>query len=572
MKKRAYLEGAVPYPRDMVEEYTTKGWWLNQTYGDMLDRTVELHGDRMAVIDERTSLTFRQLKERVDRLAIALVQLGMKKYDRMLFQLPNRHEYIIAFFAAHRIGVIPTLAVARQEYQEISHFFRLADPVGWLIPARDGKRDFRELIDRIRREARNLKVLIMVEDGHATPAGAFSFRGLIESVTLADYPSDYLAHFRPDPNDVAVIFTTGGTTGVPKGVPRTHNSFLASVRTSTREVLPGDVRALVTPIGHTMANQGTIGGAMMHGATVVLLPTPRAKEMLEAIEKYRITDIDLVPTQLEDLLNSPDLSHHDLSSLKRLITVGAALRPETADRAREFMARIGGEFGGGGFGSTEGPSAGRREKDGQPIPRGAVGLPGCEGDHWKVIDEGENELPPGTEGELVAKGPCVFMGYYRSDAENKTIFTHDGYYKMGDLGTIDEHGYITITGRKKDIIQRGGEGIIPKQIEDLLHQLPEVERSAVVAMPDPRLGEKACAYVVLKTGAVLTFDGMVQALKERGAGVLSLPERLEIVDDLPKTGLGKIDKKALVQAITEKLKSEGTLEKNKIKRERSRTS
>ncbi len=130
---------------------------------------------------------------------------------------------------------------------------------------------------------------------------------------------------------------------------------------------------------------------------------------------------------------------------------------------------------------------------------------------------------------------------------------------MGDLGTIDENGYIAITGRQKDIIQRGGEGIIPKQIEDLLHQLPQVERSAVVAMPDPRLGEKACAYVVLKTGATLTFDGMVQSLKERGAGVLLLPERLEIVDDLPKTEVGKIDKKALVRAITEKLKGEGAL-------------
>jgi non-ribosomal peptide synthetase component E (peptide arylation enzyme) len=561
MKEKAYLEGAVPYSQEVVEEYAAKGWWLNETYGDMLDHTVELHGDRIAVIDERTSLTYRELKGRVDRLAIAFVRLGVKKYDRMLFQLPNRHEYIVAFFAAHRIGAIPTLTVARQEYQEISHFFRLVDPVGWLVPAREGKRDFRELIGKIRKETESLEYLIMVNDGEALPDGAFSFSDLVESVAPADYPSDYLARLRPDPNDVAVIFTTGGTTGVPKGVPRTHNSFLASIRTSTREVLPGDVRALVTPIGHTMANQGTIGGAMMHGATVVLLPTPRATEMIKAIEKYRITDIDLVPTQLEDLLNSPDLPHHDLTSLKRLITVGAALRPETAERAREFMAKIGGEFGGGGFGSTEGPSAGRSRtaKDGPPIPRGAVGLPGCEGDHWKVIDENEHELPSGTEGELVAKGPCVFMGYFRSEAENKTIFTADGYYKMGDLGTIDEHGYIAITGRKKDIIQRGGEGIIPKQIEDLLHQLPQVERSAVVAMPDPRLGEKACAYVVLKAGATLTFDGMVQSLKERGAGVLLLPERLEIVDDLPKTEVGKIDKKALVRVITEKLKGEGAL-------------
>ncbi len=557
MKREDYLEGAVPYSEEVIKEYRAKGWWLDKTYGDILDRSVECYPDKPAVIDEKVSLTYRRLKEQVDRLAIALVNLGVKKYDRMLFQLPNRHEYVIAFFAAHRIGAVPVLTVARQEYQEISHFFRIAGPVAWIVPARDGKREFKGLIERIRPEAKSLKYLIMPGDGEPLPEGAFSFESLIEKVSRDDYGPDYLAQFRPDPNDVAVIFTTGGTTGLPKGVPRTHNSFLTSVRTANESVLPSYVRGLVTPIGHTMANQGTIGGAIMHGAAVALISSPRTKEMCEAIERYRITDIDLVPTQLEDLLSYPDLGHCDLSSLIKVRTVGAALRPETADRARRFMEKNGGEFLGGGFGSTEGPAAGRAPEDGSPIPRGAVGRPGFEGDHWKVIDDEERELPTGTEGELVAKGPCVFTGYYRSEAENKTIFTRDGYYKMGDLGKIDEKGNIFITGRKKDIIQRGGEGIIPKQIEDLLEHLPAVEKAAVVGMPDPRLGERACAYVVLKKGAALTFDEMVASLKEKGAGVLLLPERMEIVHDLPKTTVGKIDKKALVREITEKLKSEG---------------
>ena len=192
-------------------------------------------------------------------------------------------------------------------------------------------------------------------------------------------------------------------------------------------------------------------------------------------------------------------------------------------------------------------------------PRGSVGVPKCEGDHWKAIDDEERELPLGTEGELVARGPCVFTGYYRSEAENRSVFTKDGYYKMGDLGKIDEKGNIFITGRKKDIIQRGGEGIIPKQIEDLLEQLPAIEKAAVVGMPDPRLGEKACAYVVLKPGSSLSFEEMIASLKGKGAGVLLLPERMEIVPDLPKTTVGKIDKKTLVEEITEKLKREGVL-------------
>ena len=192
---------------------------------------------------------------------------------------------------------------------------------------------------------------------------------------------------------------------------------------------------------------------------------------------------------------------------------------------------------------------------GLPPPRGSVGVPKCEGDHWKAIDDEEQALPPGVEGELAAKGPCVFTGYYKSEAENHDIFTHDGYYKMGDLGKVDGQGNIFITGRKKDIIQRGGEGIMPKQIEDLLHQLPSVQQAAVVAMPDARLGEKACAYVVLKPGSSLSFDEMVRALRELGASVLLLPERLEIVDALPKSSIGKADKAALRKDIAAKLRS-----------------
>ncbi len=557
MTKRTYLQGAVPYDEEAIRKYASRGWWLNQTYGDILDATTARFPNNVALIDDRVHLTYAELKAKVDRLAIALLGLGIKKYDRILFQLPNRHEFVVAFYAAQRIGAIPVITVVRQEYQEVSHFFRLTEPMAWIVPARDGKREFAGLIERIRSESVSLKHVIM-PDGEGMVDGAFSVHELIAGVDLDKYPADYLVQFRPDPNDVAMILTTGGTTGLPKGVPRTHNSFLACVRLSNLAVAPGDIRALVTPIGHTMAHQGSIGGAIMYGAGVVML-TPKVKDMLEAIQKYRITDIDFVPTLLEDFLNYPQLAQYDLSSLKMLRTVGAALRPETAERARKFLEKLGAQFGGGGFGSTEGPSAGKPAGGGSEIPRGAVGKPGCEGDHWKVLDDGGRELPANSEGELAAKGPCVFTGYYRSEEENQTIFTKDGYYRMGDLGKIDEEGNIYITGRKKDIIQRGGEGIIPAQIENLLLQLPAVQRAAVVGMPDTRLGEKACAFVVLKPGATLGFEEMVRSLREKGASVLLLPERLEIVADLPRTPVGKVDKKALVQGITQKLTAEGAL-------------
>ena len=370
-------------------------------------------------------------------------------------------------------------------------------------------------------------------------------------------PGTISFRFRPDPNDVALILLTGGTTGMPKGVPRTHNSYLTNIRYTNIGTRPEDVRALATPIGHSMAHQGPVGGSIFYGATLCLIGTPRAGAILEAVQRHRITMLSLVPTQLEDMVNLPDLNQFDLASLRKVRTAGAALNPETARKAERLFESMGADFGGGGFGSSEGPCATHYEGEPPEVFRMSIGRPMCEGDRWKVIDERERELPANREGELAARGPCVFTGYYRSEAENREIFTRDGYYKMGDLGRMDEKGHIYITGRKKDIIQRGGEGIIPSEIESLLLLHPGIDCAAVVAMPDLRLGEKACAYVTLKAGAMLGFEEMVHFLKSKGASVFQLPERLVVVDTLPRTEIGKIDKQALRKDIRGRLEREG---------------
>ena len=551
-----YLEGATPYPAEVIREYVAGGWWRNLTYGDLLDRATDRSPDRLAVIDEWGSLTYAGLKEKVDRFAFALIEMGIKKYDRILIQLPNRLEFLIVYYAAHRIGAVPVLAVSRHEYSEISHFVKLFQPKVWVVARSEGSREFLPLVEKIRLEAEGLTHVIMPEPAWELPAEVLSMQGIIDAAKLSKYPADFLAQFRPDPNDVAVLFPTGGTTGIPKGVPRTHNSFLTNVRYTNEDTLPDDVAGLPTPIGHTMAHQGAVGKAIMFGITLVLIAIPRAPAILQAIERHRITWIALVPTQLEDILNEPSLERYDLSSLQSVQTTGAALRPETAKRGHEFFGRLGAQFFGSAFGSTEGPCAKHVPGESPEVFRTSIGRPMCAGDRWKAIDDDERELPPNTEGELCAKGPCVFTGYYKSDSENRAVFTRDGYYKMGDVGKIDEQAHIFITGRKKDIIQRGGEGIIPAEIENLLCQHPGVEQAAVVGMPDPRLGERACAYVVLKLGERLRFDEMAAFLKSLGAGVLLLPERLELVNMLPMTPAEKVDKKALRADIAMKLKKE----------------
>jgi non-ribosomal peptide synthetase component E (peptide arylation enzyme) len=558
-REEGYLEGAVPYPPDVIRKYTERGWWLNMTFGDVLDRSSGRYPEKIAVIDERIRLTYAQLKERVDRFALALLKLGVGKYDRMLIQLPNRYEFLVAFYGMQRIGAVPVLAVPRHGAREISHFLQVMQPMGWILPLRDGNREFEPLIERVKPGSHGVELLIMVGEDPDVPPDLLSMEALVNQGDLGKPSHDYLARFRPDPNDVALILLTGGTTGMPKGVPRTHNGYLANIRYTNEDTRPEDVRGLATPIGHSMAHQGPVGGSVYFGATLCLIALPRSEPILKAIEKNRITMISLVPTQLEDILNDPRRDSYDLSSLRKVRTAGAALRPETTRRAQEFFGKCGADFVGGGFGSSEGPCATHRPGEPPDVFLHSIGRPMCEGDHWKVIDEQERQLPPDTEGELVARGPCVFTGYYRSETENREIFTQDGYYKMGDLGRIDREGHIFITGRRKDIIQRGGEGIIPHEIEALLYLHPSVASAAVVAMPDPRLGEKACAYVTLEAGATLSFDHMVDFLKAQGAGVLQIPERLEIVENLPKTTVGKIDKKTLREDIAARLRKEGAL-------------
>ena len=555
-KKQEYLEGATPYPADVIREYTEKGWWLNLTFGDVLDRSADREGGRTAVIDSRIRMTYAELREKVDRFALALRGIGVRKYDRFILQLPNRSEFVVAFYALQRIGAVPVLAIPRHSYREITHFFKLTDAVGWILPLREGNLEFRSLIESVRPQAPSLRHLILVDDGESLPADAFSMESLAAKADPSEHPKDYLSRFRPDPNDVALILLTGGTTGMPKGVPRTHNSYLTNIRYTNIDTRPEDVRALATPIGHSMAHQGPVGGSLFFGATLCLIASPKAKAIVEAVQHHKVTKLGLVPTQLEDILNLPDLERYDLHSLRFVGTAGAALNPETVRRAKSFFEGIGADFKGGAFGSSEGPCATHYEGEPEEVFRRSIGRPICEGDRWKAIDDKEQELPPETEGELVAKGPCVFTGYYRSEAENREIFTRDGYYKMGDLGKIDKDGHIFITGRKKDIIQRGGEGIIPSEIENLLRLHPSVEAAAVVGMPDPRLGERACAYVVLKPGKALGFEEMMDFLKSQGAGVLLFPERLETVRQLPKTAVGKIDKKVLRANIEEKLREE----------------
>jgi len=554
----SYLEGFEPYSERVIKEYTENGAWLYVTYGDLLDRAAAQHPDRIAVIDERHRVTYKSLKEKVVRFAIALLDLGITSHDRIILQLPNRYEFVVAFYAMQKIGAVPLLAVPRHSSQEIASFAAITKPAGWIIPAKDGKVEFGPLIGAVLSRTGGLRHIIMPQDDSPLPANAISMEAMIESVNLERYSSSYLAPFRPDPNDVAVLIPTGGTTGLPKMVPRTHNSLVVTNRyISARHHTSGAILLQATPVGHAMAMQGAVNCAMFTGSTLVLQAIPRPTEILETIQRERVTSAFMVPTQLEGIVNHPDLEKYDLHSLEVVGTAGAGLPVDVAQKAISYFGRFNCKFSGNGLGASEGLLALGHLDDPLELKMKTVGRNVTPGSHYKVVDQEERELPFHTEGELVAKGPEVFTGYYRgTEEERREVFTHDGYYRTGDLAKIDDSGYITITGRRKDVIIRGGETLVPSEMENLIRRHPDVERAAVVGMPDPQMGERACAFVVSKPGRILAFEEMIRFLKSQGAGVLLLPERLEIVEHLPETGVGKVDKKALRGEIEERLRKE----------------
>lgn len=188
MSSQAYLEGANPYPPEAIKKYTEKGWWLNLTYGDVLDRSVGRDPNQIAVIDHHVRLTYAQLREQIDRFAIGLLKLGIKKNDRLLIQLPNRYEFLVAYFGLHRIGAVPMLGISRYDYREVIHFFQVMEPVGWIVAMKEGEREFLPLITRIRAEAKSLRHLIIIDDGESAQPGSLSMADLIGDVDLADYP------------------------------------------------------------------------------------------------------------------------------------------------------------------------------------------------------------------------------------------------------------------------------------------------------------------------------------------------------------------------------------------------
>jgi 2,3-dihydroxybenzoate-AMP ligase/mycobactin salicyl-AMP ligase len=446
------------------------------------------------------------------------------------------------------------MLIDRYRQLEIDQLAKLTGANGWIVSLRHGKVDYLPIIRDVLRANPSIKRVITVR-GEVDEPGFWSYERLIAETELDRADRVRLAQRSPDPMQVAHMGPTGGTTGAPKIVPRTHNGLGCAVEYCSKswEQHCEDVNLIVGSIGHDLSfTKGFLGSVITLG-TLVMLDTTDTRVICETIERERVTSVIWVPTLAQRLLQLEDIDRYDLSSLKKMHTAGGASHPGLV---REVFGRLNARFC-NGYGGTEGMTTITRAVDDVATVCSTVGRPTCPGDIYKVIDLQGSELPPDTPGELLVKGPSVFSGYYRNPEENAKVFDKDGFFRTGDVATISPKGYVTITGRIKEMINRGGESISATVIEGLIDRHPDVVSVAVIAMPDPLMGERVCAYVQERTGAQLDFDAVVCFLREQNASVLQLPERIEFVEAMPYTAAQKLDKNALRADIAKKLEAEG---------------
>jgi len=555
------IAGANPFPLEMIELYTARKWWSGIPLGLMLDRTCDLYPDKEALVAGGRRLPYRELQEWTDRAAVVFLELGVQRQDRVLLQLPNWPEFVYAYYGLLKIGAVPVFCIPRFSLRELDHYREITEAKVWLAPRRFEKIDYAPLVKAFQARPGFLQHLLLIPSpGESLPPETLSFTERLEQTDLSR--REELAARGPDPNDTCHLMPTGGTTDLPKLVPRTHNDFYCNVeyRAKAWQRSPRDITLIATPLTHNMAVEVSLNPTFLTGGKVVLLDSTGPREILEAIERERVTTSILVVAQLHRLVEDPDLKGYDLSSLQVIAGAGSSV---PADLVQRVYDRLGCTFF-NVYGSSEGPCTQTRLEDPPEVVLHTVGRPICPYDEFKVIDSLGQTLPPGQEGELVARGPCIFQGYYRSEAENREVFTADGFYRTGDLVRFDPQGRMTITGRKKDVIIRGGENISAREVEELVAGHPGVDLAAAVGLPDPVFGERVCVYIQPKPDRGITFEEVIAFLKAQNTSVLYLPERIEIVSEIFLTPVGKIDKKRLREDIRIKIETENAPDARKV--------
>ena len=541
------------YTEELINDYIKRGYWHpTMLISDLVDQSARDYPDDEAVIDSKTRLTWKEVSQQVDRLARGLIDVGFKRDDVVATQLPNSVEYFLLFFACEKAGVIMATTQHTFRQAEMEPILRQTEAKGLIITSKFRDFDYYKMIQELRPNLPSLEKLIMVGDD--VPDGTISMTELMQRDLEDKYPPEYLQKIRFKPYEVTRIFNTSGTTGTPKCIERPVAPRILAGKTLTErmKITHDDIIMASWNLGAGVTLFMTQISSPLTGAKLITLEHFTPQTACEVIEKEKVSVLTLVPAQMAHLMDYPDLGKHDLSSLRVIFTGTQFLIPELGAQVEKKMGcPIVIVYGAGDTSSISSTSI----DDTQDVRLKTVGCL-MEGNEAEIVDDDGNPLPNGEIGEVRITGPNLVSGYFRNPEMTGQIW-HTGWYSTGDAGKIDENGHLVLMGRKRDVINRGGQNIYPVEIEELLMQHPKVNEVAIVRMPDPVMVEKQCAYVVPKRGETFSTEEMVSFLKSKKVANYKLPERLEIVAEFPLVAAGiKVDKMRLEEDIANKLRQE----------------
>ena len=546
------LLGFKPWPDDFVQRYRCAGLWEDVTLWGMMARTVARYPDKVALVAGSLRQSYADLDRISARLGASLLQLGIAPLDRVVLQLPNVPEFVHYYLALVRIGAIPVMALRSHRQTEVRHFIRASGAVAYVLPDVAHKFDYRPMATQMQKEFPDLKTVIVV--GEPGP-GQLAHSGLLAGASDAAVIAQRLAEVKFSPDDVATMLLSGGTTALSKLIPRTHNDYVLNARLCGKaaDFDEQTVFMAILPLGHNynLASPGILG-AFYYGGIVVLAASGQAEEVFSLVSRERVSVIAAAVPLISNWLVADLPAGCDLSSLKVIQNGGARLAPELRQRIISKFGCQPQEI----YGTAEGLINMTRTDDPLDLMLNSSGSPVCEDEEIKVVDDFGNEVSDGESGELLTRGPYTIRGYYKADDKNAEAFTQDGFYRMGDI--VRKQGRNIYTeGRRKDLINRGGEKISCDEVENLILMHPAVKSASLVAMPDPVFGEKACAFAVLKEGQKLSFKELIAFLEQQNIARFKLPERLEVVAEFPLSPVGKILKRQLREMIVARLEAEG---------------
>nr|WP_312162874.1 AMP-binding protein [Brevundimonas diminuta] len=531
------------WPDDMAARYRARGYWRGETFSQLLRSRAEAQGDAVAVVGMDQRWTYGELLQKAETAAAGFLALGLKPGDRVVVQLPNLPEFLSVIFGLFRAKLIPVYALPAHRLTEIVHFLKRSEAAAYVVADKHEGFDYRALARAVQAEVPDLRHVVVV--GEAEEFASFDgFRA-----DPAALPSD-----DADPSDVAFLQISGGSTGLSKLIPRTHDDYLYSVRESAdiSGLEPESVYLTALPAAHNfpMSSPGYLG-ALYVGATVVMAPSPSPDVCFPLIEREGVTITGLVPPLALLWMQAAAKKTHDLSSLQVLLVGGAKFLPEAARRVRTELGCTLQQV----FGMAEGLVNYTRLDDPESLIVETQGRPISPDDEILIVDDAGAPVAEGEPGNLLTRGPYTIRAYHNEAAANERSFTDDGFYRTGDVVRRTPEGYLVVMGRATDHINRAGEKISAEEVEDHLLAHPAVFDAAVVSVPDDYLGERICAFII-PNGAAPRGVELKAWMRKRDIADFKVPDQIVFVDDFAVTAVGKVSRRELRAALRQRILEE----------------